>query len=101
MHFKKLYIKNLASIEEAEIDFENGPLSEDALFLICGETGSGKTTLLDAICLALLSKNVIMIIRPILKQLRTRFPKPTIPDNFYAEIQAKLLYNLKLPDRTT
>ena len=53
MHFKKLYIKNLASIEEAEIDFENGPLSEDALFLICGETGSGKTTLLDAICLAL------------------------------------------------
>lgn len=53
MKFEKLYIKNLASIEEAEIDFEQGPLAEDSLFLICGETGAGKTTLLDAICLAL------------------------------------------------
>lgn len=53
MKLEKLYIKNLASIEEASIDFEHGPLSEDSLFLICGETGSGKTTLLDAICLAL------------------------------------------------
>lgn len=53
MKLQKLTIKNLASIEEAVIDFENGPLSQEPLFLICGETGAGKTTLLDAICLAL------------------------------------------------
>lgn len=53
MKLQKLTIKNLASIEEALIDFENGPLSEESLFLICGETGAGKTTLLDAISLAL------------------------------------------------
>ena len=49
MKLQKLTIKNLASIEDAVIDFENGPLSEEPLFLICGETGAGKTTLLDAI----------------------------------------------------
>lgn len=53
MKLQKLTIKNLASIEDAVIDFENGPLSEESLFLICGETGAGKTTLLDAICLSL------------------------------------------------
>lgn len=53
MKLQKLTIKNLASIEDAVIDFESGPLSEESLFLICGETGAGKTTLLDAICLAL------------------------------------------------
>ncbi len=52
MKLQKLTIKNLASIEDAVIDFENGPLSEESLFLICGETGAGKTTI-DAICLAL------------------------------------------------
>ena len=49
MKLQKLTIKNLASIEDAVIDFENGPLSEESLFLICGETGAGKTTLLDAL----------------------------------------------------
>ena len=45
MKLQKLTIKNLASIEDAVIDFENRPLSEESLFLICGETGAGKTTL--------------------------------------------------------
>lgn len=53
MKIKKLEILNLASIKEAVIDFEKGPLSDAELFLITGTTGSGKTTLLDAICLAL------------------------------------------------
>ena len=34
MKLQKLTIKNLASIEDAVIDFENGPLSEESLFLI-------------------------------------------------------------------
>lgn len=53
MKLRKLTIHNLASIEDAVVDFEHGPLAEEPLFLICGETGAGKTTLLDAICLAL------------------------------------------------
>lgn len=53
MRLKKLKIHNLASLEDAELDFGAGPLSTAQLFLICGDTGSGKTTLLDAICLAL------------------------------------------------
>lgn len=53
MKFIRLTIHNIASIEDAVIDFENGPLAADSLFLITGVTGSGKSTILDAICLAL------------------------------------------------
>lgn len=56
MRIQHLYIENIASIERAEIDFENGPLSSDPIFLITGDTGTGKTTILNAICLALFDK---------------------------------------------
>ncbi|MGM9815842.1 MAG: AAA family ATPase [Lepagella sp.] len=53
MIIKKLTIHNIASIEDAEINFEAQPLSDSEVFLITGKTGSGKSTILDAICLAL------------------------------------------------
>lgn len=56
MKIGKLKIENIASIESAELDFENGALGDAKLFLICGETGSGKTTILDCITLALYAK---------------------------------------------
>ena len=52
MKLRKLEIHNIASIEDAVIDFEAAPLAESNVILITGETGAGKSTILDAICLA-------------------------------------------------
>jgi exonuclease SbcC len=53
MKLQKLIIHNIASIADATIDFEHGVLSEEPLFLICGDTGTGKSTILNCICMAL------------------------------------------------
>lgn len=53
MKFQRLTIHNIASIEDAVIDFEAQPLADSEVFLITGKTGAGKSTILDSICLAL------------------------------------------------
>lgn len=58
MKIKELHLRNIASIESADIDFEKGlndPISgqPSPIFLISGDTGSGKSTLLDGISMAL------------------------------------------------
>lgn len=53
MKIKRLRIKNIASFEEADINFEGPELKAADVFLISGTVGAGKSTILDSIALAL------------------------------------------------
>lgn len=75
---RNLYVKNLALIQEADVDFREG------LNILTGETGAGKSIIIDSITLALgakMSRDLIRENAPFgLVELLFEINNPTIED---------------------
>jgi DNA repair protein SbcC/Rad50 len=56
MKILSIRLKNLNSIRQGFVDFNEAPFTYTGLFAVTGDTGAGKTTLLDAMTLALFGK---------------------------------------------
>lgn len=91
MQLKKLTIHNIASIEDAVIDFSGIELGKAPIFLICGETGAGKTTILDAICLALYGETPRMT-SVSKEELELSEPSDTRTERYYSNDNSQLLH---------
>lgn len=93
MKIRKLTIHNIASIEDAVIDFDSKPLSDCDVFLITGKTGAGKSTILDAVCLALYGDtprlaNTQMEAAPLIRGMMSRL---TVRPDFLGKGQGKVM----------
>ena len=86
MKLQQLTIHNIASIEDATIDFSAAPLADSEVFLISGKTGSGKSTILDAICLALFNKTPRME-----KQKKTKYVDEQANEDIMLDNPAQLM----------